>query len=376
MNIQISFIKKMSRITLGLMTIVLLSAFSPQEIQQKSSQALTLLKTHAEAGHDVSQVIPKMKQVKKLGKDGDLNAAGNLLDEILSDFTNMEKQAKDKDTSGPFINPQLVKIKGYNSDAAEAFISRNGKYLFFNDFTDHGKNRDIHWAKRQSDTVFIYQGRVKNVNSSAVDGVPSMDNSNRFYYISTKNYNAKHKFSTIYSGDFNPKTGAVENIKPHTELSLNKPGWLSMDLEISPTGKDLYGTYNYFTSKTEGPQKSYLFLARKQKDGTFNVVENSNDMFKKINNPKHVVYAPSISRGVKELYFTRFQIKKGTPVNMSSYMATRSNRTKPFGEAVLIPAASGTIAEAPSITGDGQKMYFHRINPATGKFAIYMLTRN
>src|ERR1700676_203637 len=34
-------------------------------------------------------------------------------------------------TPVPFSNPELVTINGYNQDAEEPFISRDGKYLFF-----------------------------------------------------------------------------------------------------------------------------------------------------------------------------------------------------------------------------------------------------
>lgn len=353
-----------------------LAAFSPSNIQRKSQQALVLLEKHLGAGHDVSEIIPKIQDVKKQGQSGDLQGANALLDEILRDFTALDQLNQNDNIRGPFINPQLVTISGYGGDAAEPFISKDNQYLFFNDYGSKGENRDLHWAKRKSQTVFMYQGRVKNVNSKKVDGVPSMDENGRFYYISTDNYNAKNKFATVYSGDFNLNTGAVENIRAHPELSRNKPGWLNMDIEISKNGNIMFGTHSYFTPDTKGPQKSYLFVAKKQRDGSFEFMKDSKNTLKNINTSQHIVYAPSAATSLKDIYFTRFILNNGRPAEMSSYMAQRSDVLEPFGKPRIIPALSGLIAEAPSITDEGNRMYFHRKNPDTGKFAIYMLEKN
>jgi len=360
---------------LMLFVAVMVAGFSPQEIKTKSEQALNLFKTYSAEGLQVSHLQPKMEQVATLGKAGQLEETNKLLDEIIIELIQIKEKTKAQNTQGPFVNPILVKIEGYEGDAAEPFVSKDGKYLFFNDYRFKGENRDLHWAIRKTNKVFEYKGRLKNVNTGKIDGVPSLDSKGRFYYISTNKYYAKNNFQSVYSGKFNPKKGSVENIKPHPELSLNKPGWINMDIEIGKEGQLLFGTHTYFTKDTKAPQKSYLFVAQKQDDGKFKIKKNSN-IFKNINDPRYVIYAPSISSNGLELYFTRYEIKEGQPTDMTSYMARRPARGKPFKEPKLISAINGETAEAPSLTKNGQKLYFHKKNPTTGKVAIYVLTRS
>ena len=64
----------------------------------------------------------------------------------------------------------------------EPFISRDGAYLFFN---DSGSDKDIYYATYIDDTTFQFQGDITDINTAAVDGVPTMDNLGKFYYVST-----------------------------------------------------------------------------------------------------------------------------------------------------------------------------------------------
>ncbi len=51
-------------------------------------------------------------------------------------------------------------------------------------------------------------------------------------------------------------------------------------------------------------------------------------------------------------------------------VAKRASKTEPFGEPQVIPTITG-FAEAPTISGDGGRIYFHRKDPADGRFKIY-----
>ena len=80
-----------------------------------------------------------------------------------------------------FGNPERITLSGYTGDAMEPFLSRDGKYLFFNSLNDASTDKNIYYATYVNDTTFTFQGVIGGVNTAAVDGVPSMDNTNTFY---------------------------------------------------------------------------------------------------------------------------------------------------------------------------------------------------
>src|SRR5882762_4659758 len=110
---------------------------------------------------------------------------------------------------GDFSKPERVMIRGYDGEAMEPFVSRDGKYLFFNNSNDPKVNTDLHWAKRVDDATFQYKGKIGGVNTDALEGVASMDRTNRFYFVSTRSYN--QTASTLYRGTF--KEGNVTDIE-------------------------------------------------------------------------------------------------------------------------------------------------------------------
>lgn len=358
-----------TQLAIILLSFIFLAGFtvSPQAVRQKAELAITKLKVAIAEGHDVSSIVPKMKQVKVLGQGGKLDAANRLLDQILRDFvvlsgkkTRRKSRSRISDTLG---SSDLISIVGFNKDAMEPFVSRDGRYLFFNDFTESNPHKDIHWAIRLNARIFQYRGRVKNVNSNQVDGVPSMDIHGNFYFISTKKYNWFSGFNTVYSGKFDPKTGAVNNIKPHPELSLGKAGWVNMDVEISADGQTLYSTQSYFPNGAKSPTKSYFFYAKKL-GRKFVLQKKSNQIFRRINkdggiNGDGIVYAASISKDQRMLFFTKASISSsGTPV-FRSYITKRCHQNAAFGDPLVIRAITG-FSEAPTISADEQKLYYHK----------------
>ena len=74
-----------------------------------------------------------------------------------------------------FTNPQRVTIRGYNGEAMEPFLTRDGKYLFFNNSVDPQVNTNLHWAGRIDDLIFQCQGGIGGINTGALEGVPSLD---------------------------------------------------------------------------------------------------------------------------------------------------------------------------------------------------------
>jgi hypothetical protein len=95
--------------------------------------------------------------------------------------------AADKDAAA-FDAPQIATIRGYLDDAMEPFLSRDGAILFCNNLNEPSVNTDIHYAVRIDPLTFKYKGRVGNVNTSALEGVPTMDKDGNFYFISPRDY--------------------------------------------------------------------------------------------------------------------------------------------------------------------------------------------
>jgi hypothetical protein len=52
--------------------------------------------------------------------------------------------------------PKRVEITGYEDDAMEPFISRDGRYLLFNNLNEPATNTDIHFAERKDDFTWLY----------------------------------------------------------------------------------------------------------------------------------------------------------------------------------------------------------------------------
>jgi Tol biopolymer transport system component len=81
-------------------------------------------------------------------------------------------------------------------------------------------------------------------------------------------------------------------------------------------------------------------------------------------------YAPSISRDGRELFFTRIADRANPqPV---IYRAERSDTRSAFEAPQPVAAITG-FAEAPSLSDDGRRLYYHKRE--NGRFAIYLVTR-
>jgi len=59
-----------------------------------------------------------------------------------------------------FSNPERITIRGYSDHAMEPFISRDGRYLFFNNSNDPSVNTNLHYAERINDLTYEYKGEV------------------------------------------------------------------------------------------------------------------------------------------------------------------------------------------------------------------------
>ena len=84
---------------------------------------------------------------------------------------------------GPFANLEPVTIRGYSGDAMEPFITRDGRYLLFNNRNDPSVDTQLHFAERVDDVTFDHRGELLGANSAALDGVPSLDSAGTLYFV-------------------------------------------------------------------------------------------------------------------------------------------------------------------------------------------------
>lgn len=263
-----------------------------------------------------------------------------------------------------FSQPQRVNISGYGDDLMEAFLSPDGNTLFFNNSNDPSVNTNLHFAHRIDDLNFIYQGELKGVNITSLEGVASMDSEGNFCFVSTREYFTT--YTSLFYGKFS--VDSVSNIVPLRELSKNTAGWLNFDAEVSRDGNSIYFTDGRF-DENGGPYEADLALAVK-KEGTFQRLESS-EAFKYINTMA-LEYAACISTDQLEIYYTLIE----PPLSASSlpaiFVATRNSITEPFAKPYQIKEISGFV-EAPALSPDEKKIYYHK--KEKDRFVLYMVEK-
>ena len=266
--------------------------------------------------------------------------------------------------AGEFSGPRAVEIVGYQDHAMEPFVSRDGRYLLFNNRNDPSENTDLHWAERIDDLTFRYSGRIDGVNTTVLEGVPSLDREGNLYFISPRSY--KDTLSTVYRARF--KDGKAAGVELVKGLSLSKPGIVTFDAEISPDGRFLYGADGDLSGGGL-PKTADIFVARRAGD-RFERMPDSDRIMASINTSA-LEYAPAISSDGLELFFTRLS---GALFwrKLTIEHATRKSADAPFAPSQTIAAITGFV-EAPSVSGDGKALYYH--GKVDGMHRIYRVTR-
>jgi hypothetical protein len=267
---------------------------------------------------------------------------------------------KDREVAD-FGNPERIKIRGYSDHAMEPFITRDGRYLFFNNSNDPSVNTNLHYAERINDLTFDYKGEVAGVNTQALEGVPTMDKSGAFYFVSTRSY--RETLSTIYQGRFSG--GAVTGVKIVEGISEKALGRVNFDVEVSLDGRTLYFVDGVFSGKPV-PDKADIAIAVRGDSG-FRRLPGSAELLKNVNT-EALEYAACVSPDNLELFFT--QVGKNGP---AIYRSTRKSVTQPFGRAARVAAIKGFV-EAPALSPDGLSLYYHMKDGE--RFVIYRVTRS
>ena len=260
-----------------------------------------------------------------------------------------------------FAHQERVLIVGYDGEAMEPFISRDGRYLLFNNLNEPSVNTNLYWAERIDDLHFRFRGELSGVNTAALEGVASMDAHGNFYFVSNRSYDTTA--STLYRGHFT--NGVISGVELVPGVSLAKPGIVNFDAEISADGDTLYFVESQFNWRGQ-PQSARILLARRNGNGF--VRDGSSASLCKAINDDGLNYAPSLSADELEIFFTRAG-KDGPAI----YQASRANKGLPFGVPSRISAISGFV-EAPTISPDGRSLYFHKKEGE--HFVLYRVTRS
>lgn len=266
-----------------------------------------------------------------------------------------------------FGSEKPVAVTGLTFDAMEPFLSADGNYMFFNSLND-GVNTGLYYATRVNDTTFTYIGQVGGVNYPAphLDAVASMDSLNNFYWVTTHNYPGT--MDNFCHGTFN-SGNVTDTGRVHGNIYLYAPGWIIMDAGINYSGNLVYYCNAYFNS-CNIPCWSTIGVAAKINDSTFAKLPSSDVNLQFVNDTNYINYAPAITKDELELYYTR--ILRSNPVQSDICVAVRSTPTANFS-APLVIYSSGDIPEAPTLSADKTRMYYHKKDGAI--FKLFMRYR-
>ncbi len=260
-----------------------------------------------------------------------------------------------------FQHPQRVTIEGYDGDAMEPFLSRDGQSLFFNNSNDPKVNTNLYWAERVDDLHFKFRGEIQGVNTPALEAVASIDRQGNFYFVSNRSYD--QTASTLYRGKFaNGKLSSVELVPG---VSRQRPGIVNFDAEISADGNNLYFVESQFSMRGQ-PQWAKILIAHRAGD-TFVRDEHSATIMDQVNSGV-LNYAPATTESECEIFFTRV-----TPTGPAIYEASRTTKDQPFQNVRRIAAITG-FAEAPTLSPDGLSLFFHKRE--NDRFVLYRVTRS
>lgn len=273
-------------------------------------------------------------------------------------------------TYDAFGVPQRVTIANYTEDIMEPFLSRDEQFLFFNDNAPGGKS--LHYATYDG-TSFTYVGEIGPFinDSSSVQGVPTMDNSNNFYFVDTKYYDPDGTppvYITLFTGNW---TGtSVTGVAPVIGLDFPSPGFLNFDLEVSPDGQTIWFNDGFFNSGAF-PVAADIKYATFVAPGSFARAPDADAILANVNTTDDLEYAPAISSNGLELFFTRLDL--GT-MNARIFRATRADTVTPFNTVELVSAIPG-FAEGATFSQDEKTLYYHWLNPSANRFELYKVTR-
>jgi Tol biopolymer transport system component len=265
-----------------------------------------------------------------------------------------------------FGSPQAVAIVGYDGDAMEPFVTRDGRYLLFNNRNDPPDKTRLYYAERIDDTHFRFAGEIRGANvEGKLTAVASLDCHGEFYFVSNRSYDTT--YSTLYHARF--AAGAVRDVAIVSGVAVGQPPFLNFDAEISPDGRTLYAVVSEFSP---GGPKSATIAAFARRGNAFVTDDAEDTALASVNAGGAIVYAPDVSADGRELFYTKLTRDLGGP-HVAIERVARDRPGAAFGAPLSIAAISG-FAEAPSLSPDGRSLYYHQL--VAGRFVIKRVVRS
>jgi Tol biopolymer transport system component len=243
----------------------------------------------------------------------------------------------------------------------EPFLSRDGRYLFFNNLNDPHVDTNLFYAERIDDLHFQFRGELHGINTPALEAVASLDIHGNFYFVSNRSYDTTA--STLYRGHFD--NGAVTHIELVPGVSLAKPGIVNFDAEISADGNTLYFVDSQFGIIGPSPKSARILIAHRNAN-TFTRDPASERIMRTIN-ATGLNYAPALTANELEIFFTRADSH-----GLAIYQVSRATTSQPFGPATRITSIKGFV-EAPTLSPYARALYFHKKEGS--HFVLYRVTR-
>ncbi len=264
--------------------------------------------------------------------------------------------------------PQRVTVTGYpaTEDVMESFITRDGRHLLFNNRNSPPTDTNLRWAERVDDLTFTYRGDIAGANSTALDGVPTMDASGKLYFVSPRSYPTT--LSTICSADWN--AGTASNVALVSGISKLQPGWVQFDVEVNPAGDTLYAVDSQFMNNV--PVSADLFIATKS-SGVFQRAANSAVILQNVNTPENLEYAAAISSDGLALYFNRVAVPLTPDSDAAIWVARRASVAGPFNPPRRIRAITGFV-EGATVAPDNRAIYYHKLEGSS--YVLYRVAKS
>lgn len=291
-----------------------------------------------------------------------------------------------REREAPFRNPQPTTIRGLPIGSGgtpisteEPFVSRDGRFLFFNSGKEEG-NKDLHFAER-GDLGWSYRGEVgPGINDAKeVQGNPTMDAEGEFYFVDSSTE------SMIQAGRFQPDTGELEAAREVAGFPTKRIRLFAqrihgnMGVELSADGDLAFfsrATWDLNGIAIGMIEASDLLFARKSGEHFVYDEAEVARIMANVNTTEDLEYAASISEDGLELFFTRLPrktIQARQPRSMI-LRAIRRTITEPFESPTMIESIGNDhFVEGPAITPDGRTLYYHR--RAGNKFRLFRVTR-
>lgn len=291
-------------------------------------------------------------------------------------------------TNSEWSTETAVTITGYSGHTMEPQISADGVVLFFNDKIPGDTDMDIHYAAKQPDGTFAYVGKLSGADVlNVMDGVPAIDASNRFYFMSLRDYGlgTPARYRSMFQGTLTNTSGlALTNVIhadsnfPNGTAPSGGKTYLDMDLGVSWDGTLAVIASTVFSAGNGYPDTSTMALYDiNQTTRQFSVNSNSAAYMANVNVSGCKIYAPSMSLDNKELYYTVLQYSGSGTAEFRIVVSKRNTVNEAFGTPAVIQAITGYATEGPSISyvDGGKTLYYHKQDSVSGKFVIYKVTR-